>query len=64
MIVSKVTYAIRRNLGNYEHEDLSIEIGNSVEKPSTAEEMFNEARKQVILATTAQRLKLSSGKKE
>ena len=53
MLVTSVKYTIRRVLAQYEHEELSIEISNSEDNPSTPDEMFQEARRACISNTTA-----------
>lgn len=53
MLVTSIKYTIRRVLAQYEHEELSIEISNSEEYPSTPDEMFQEARRACISNTTA-----------
>jgi len=39
MFVSKISYMKRRNLGNYEHAEVSVEVMNDTEKPVTAAEL-------------------------
>jgi len=44
MMTLSVRYTLRKNLGNYEHEELSCEIHNDLDDPKTWEEMFAEAK--------------------
>lgn len=53
MIVSKVTYLLRKNLGDYQHEELSAEVTADIEKPESGEDMMREARRVCVQNTTA-----------
>ncbi len=45
MHVSRVVYQLRRNLGDYSHEDLTVEVASTVEDNHTGDQMMTEAKR-------------------
>ena len=52
MIVTSVKFTLRKNIGNYEHEELVAEVSNDADKPSTGEEMMELARRLCVQQST------------
>lgn len=52
MIVTTVKFTIRKSIGNYEHEELTAEVSNDADNPSTGQEMMALARKLCVQQTT------------
>lgn len=50
--VSEAKYTIRKTLGQYEHEELSLTITQDNENPVTGEELLAEARRACVSQTT------------
>lgn len=58
-----VKYQIRLSLGQYEHEELSVELSSSVESYSSPEDLMTRAIRIVQRNTTKARLKAAADKK-
>ena len=50
--VNSVKYTLRRNLGNYEHEELTVELGNDEESAISVDELLQAARVACITNST------------
>ena len=55
MIVSEVTYTVRRNLGNYQHEELSATVVHDADDPKPGQDMMAEARIVCVISTSEKR---------
>lgn len=53
MKVAEVRATIRKNLGNYEHEEFTAVIVSDEDSEDTADEMMAEARRICVQHTTA-----------
>lgn len=52
MKVTEAKYSIRRTLAQYEHEEISITLCQSIEGEATGDEMIKEARRIAVTHTT------------
>lgn len=43
MNITEVTYTLKKNLGQYEHEELTIKVNNDVDQPATGQQMVDAA---------------------
>jgi len=57
MIVKSATYLIRLNLGNYQHEELSVTLEQEIDEQSTPEKLLERARLAVQSQTASKRKK-------
>jgi hypothetical protein len=63
MKTTSVTYGIRLTLAQYEHEEISVTVQQSIEDERTGDELAKEARR-IALSHTTKHLKKQAVKKE
>ena len=54
-LVHSVRYTVRQTLGQYEHEEISVELGGRPESETTAEQLLQEARSTALSQTTREK---------